>query len=386
MRQRGQALLFTLTLLMLLGVSSFFVFLSPSSARLRQEERTTGILMAAKEALIGYAAASATRPGQLPCPDMNNDGFAEAADTGLNGCPSGNVGRLPWRTLGLEDMREGAGERLWYAVAPDFARNSTGCCFDVDTKGTLTVYQDSTANVMTSQAVAVIFAPGATLPAQLRDGANANNPANYLDTTAGVSNAAISSFISAASWDTLPPSPPPSPFNDRLVIIDTAQLWTVVEKRIAREMLALLKRYRDTSACNCYPWAANDFDDDSVTGRESGMVPIENALPETWSSLGITVPSYMIGSNEWGKRFFYTVAANQTEYHTAGTLTADGVANKDLVVITPGPAGASRPSTNLSDYIEDAENRDHGVIFVTPLSTEYARDRIYICPGAPGIC
>jgi len=311
--------------------------------------------MAAKEALIGYAAASATRPGQLPCPDMNNDGFAEAADTGLNGCPSGNVGRLPWRTLGLEDMREGAGERLWYAVAPDFAR-------------------------------AVIFAPGATLPAQLRDGANANNPANYLDTTAGVSNAAISSFISAASWDTLPPSPPPSPFNDRLVIIDTAQLWTVVEKRIAREMLALLKRYRDTSACNCYPWAANDFDDDSVTGRESGMVPIENALPETWSSLGITVPSYMIGSNEWGKRFFYTVASNQTEYHTAGTLTADGVANKDLVVITPGPAGASRPSTNLSDYIEDAENRDHGVIFVTPLSTEYARDRIYICPGAPGIC
>ncbi len=384
MRERGQILLFTLTLLLFVGAASFFTLVSPASGRLKQEERTTGILTEAKEALIGYAASSATRPGQLPCPDMNNDGIAEARDS--SGCPSGNVGRLPWKTLGLGDIRDAAGERLWYAASPVFTLNYTACCLDVDTKGNLTVYQDKVTNLITSEAVAVIFAPGPALPGQLRDSTNANNPANYLDTTDGISNASLPAFIAAQNSDTLPQSPTPSPFNDRLVIIDTATLWTVVEKRIAREMLVLLKRYRDTSACNCYPWAANDFDDDSVTGNENGMVPIENALPETWSSLGITVPSYMIGSDEWGKRFFYTVAGNQTEYHTANTLTVDGVANKDLVVITPGPAGASRPSTNMADYIEDSENRDNGVVFVTPSSTSYARDRIYMCPGTPGIC
>ena len=93
----------------------------------------------------------------------------------------------------------------------------------------------------------------------------------------------------------------------------------------------------------------------------------------------------MIGSDEWGKRFFYTVAPSETAYHNSGSLTVDGV-NKDLVLITPGPAGASRPSTNMADYIEDSENRDNGVVFVTPSSTAYARDRIYSCPGTPGIC
>lgn len=383
MKERGQALLLLLTLLIFVGASSVFTFLSPSDGGLRQDNRTTGIMAEAKEALIGYAASSATSPGRLPCPDMNNDGVAEAPDS--SGCPSGNVGRLPWRTLGLRDLRDASGERLWYAPSPVFTRNSSACCFDNDTKGDLTVYRDKATTVITSEAVAIIFAPGPALPGQLRDAGGANNPVNYLDVTDGVNNASLPAFISAQNSDRLPQSPPPSPFNDRLIVIDTANLWTAVEMRIAREMIALLSAYRAASACNCYPWAANDFDDDSVTGNENGMVPIENAAPENWSSLGITVPGYMIGVNEWGKRFFYTVAGSETASHTSGTITLDGV-GKSLVVITPGPAGASRPSLNMADYIDDSENRDNGVVFITPSSTAYARDRVYTCPGTPGIC
>ena len=370
-------------ILAIAGASIFFTYISGPSNRLKNEERTQKILSSAKVALIGFAASSSARPGQLPCPDMNNDGLAEAADS--TGCPSGNIGRLPWKTLGLEDGRDSAAERLWYAASPDFTRNTTSCCLDVDTKGTLTVSQDKAATVITTEAVAVIFAPGPSIAGQLRNTANENNPANYLDTTDGVSNAVMSGFIAAPDWNTLPQSPTPTPFNDRLVIVDTTALWTVVEKRVARDMVALLKAYRDASACNCYPWAANDFDDDSVNSQLAGMVPIENALPETWGSLGITVPSYMIGSDEWGKRFFYTVAETQSAAHGANTVTVDG-AIKDFVLITPGPAGASRPSTNLPDYIEDSENNDHGRVFITPTSTAYARDRIYFCPGTPGIC
>lgn len=39
---------------------------------LKDDERTAQIMAVAKDALIGFAASSATRPGQLPCPDTNN--------------------------------------------------------------------------------------------------------------------------------------------------------------------------------------------------------------------------------------------------------------------------------------------------------------------------
>jgi hypothetical protein len=367
-RQRGQALL---GLLMLLGIAlSAFVYnmIDPAQASARREVRTEATLREARDALIGRAASDDNRPGSLPCPDTDNDGVAELF-AGVD-CPS-YIGRLPWRTLGLPDPRDDSGERFWYVLSPVFRDNSAAGMLDVDTKGNLTAYRDSTAITLTTEAVALIFAPGPVVPGQLRDAANANNPANYLDTASGVNNAiAAGPFISARTSST---------FNDRLLVITTAELMPVAEMRVAREMLALLSAYRAASSCACYPWASNNFDDDSVTGREDGMVPIEDALPETWSSLGITVPSYMIGSNEWGKRFFYTVAPVETASHSAGTLTVNGV-SKNLVLITPGPAGASRPSLTLSDYIDDAENSDNGVVFITPSSTAYARDRIYTIP------
>jgi hypothetical protein len=379
--QRGQAALLLLVLIVVGIVSLVYYMVDPNTRDLRQKRETAETLSRAKDALIGRAAVSSTRPGQLPCPDTNNDGDAEAADS--TGCPSGNIGRLPWKTLGLNDPRDGAGERLWYAVSVVFTRNSTACCFDTDTRGTLTVSQDNAANVITNEAVAVIFAPGPVLQGQTRDAANQNNPVNYLDTIALVNNAvAAGPYISAEASPT---------FNDKLLVIRTTHLWPVVETRVAREMLAQLKKYKDNSGCGCYPWAANNFDDDSVDDRTQGMVPIEVALPEAWGSG--TIPgaiSWMIGNNEWGKKFYYAIAPSASEDHTAGTINVDGV-SKELVLITTGPwgtgpTGTSRPSTNLADYVDDGENRDGGINYITPAPTEYARDRIYFCPGTPGIC
>ena len=97
-------------------------------------------------------------------------------------------------------------------------------------------------------------------------------------------------------------------------------------------------------------------------------------------SLGITVPPWLIGSNIWGKLFYYAVAPIETATHSAGTLTVDGVAGKSVVLITTGPAGASRPSTNLTDYVDDPENSNNNDIFQMPSSTAYARDRLYTIP------
>jgi len=361
---------------MIIGIAAtllIYGMVDTTAAALRRDQDTAALLAQAKQALIGRAVADSTRPGSLPCPDIDDDGSAESTVAYGGVCPS-YIGRLPWKTLGLPDSRDASGERLWYALFPAFRDHSSAGLLDVDTKGGLTVYQDSTATVLTAQAVAVIFAPGPVVGGQVRDSASANNPANYLDATGGVNNAVAGGpYIGAQASST---------FNDKLLVITTTDLMPPLERRVAREMLVLLQSYRSLSACACYPWASNNFDDDSVTGRTQGMVPIEDALPESWGSAGIPgVPSWMIGSNEWGKKFYYAIAPSESEDHTAGTITVNS-ASKNLALITTGPAGASRPNTNLADYVDDAENRDGGTIYITPSSAAYARDRIYtIRPG-----
>lgn len=370
-----------------------------TSAALQRDRETAAAFAEVKRALIGWSVSrdpsihgANARPGEFPCPDMNNDGFEDGS------CAAGALGRVPWKTLGIPEPKDAAGETLWYTVAGPFRIwNMNNTTIDNDTKGNVTVYQDSTAVTITTQAVAVIFAPGALMGAQNRNSAAAALcpttgttiaynlcAANYLETAAGVNNATTNGpFISAPASDT---------FNDKAMVITTADLVPVVEQRVGREMLALLSAYRVNSACACYPWAANDFDDDSVTGRRRGGVPMEVALPEAWGSGTIpSVPSWIAGAspnNKWGGLFYYAVAPGVVETPTAGALTVDG-ASKDVVLITTGPAGASRPSSNLGDYVEDLENRNNDDIFCRPGASAmapctptaaYARDRLYTLP------
>src|SRR5687767_7018199 len=107
-RQRGAALLFSL-LLMIIGVGLFVVNASQDTVRAVQADKAVGAnLGQAKEALIAYAVSHPTRPGALPCPDTNDDGIAEAFVAGA--CPA-YIGRLPWLTLGVGDLRDDAAER-----------------------------------------------------------------------------------------------------------------------------------------------------------------------------------------------------------------------------------------------------------------------------------
>ena len=176
-----------LLVVMLVGmVAALFVFgiVDTTSAELRRNQHMGTTLAQAKQALIGRAVSDDSRPGSLPCPDTDDDGVAELF-AGID-CPS-YIGRLPWKSLGLPDPRDSAGERLWYVLSPAFRDYSAAGMLDSDTKGSLTVYQDSVATAITTEGVAVIFAPGPAVAGQVRDPASANNPANYLETTGGVS-------------------------------------------------------------------------------------------------------------------------------------------------------------------------------------------------------
>ncbi len=182
------------------------------------------MLAQAKKALLARATVDATLPGSLPCPDLvthitgtnvPDDGIADLF-AGIN-CPS-YVGRLPWRTLGLADLRDPDGERLWYALSPNFRDYASQVLINDATAGMLSISGASTLN----NVVAIVFAPGAPLGAQSRSGtANQNNVVNYLE---GANASGGTAFVS---------QPPDANLNDRLVAITVADLLLSVERRVA---------------------------------------------------------------------------------------------------------------------------------------------------------
>ena len=366
-----------LLVVMLVGMAAALLvygMADTTTLALRRDQNTAVALAQAKQALIGRAVSDVNRPGSLPCPDTDDDGSAELF--AVNDCPS-YIGRLPWKTLGLPDLRDSGGERLWYALSNKFRDHPTAEPINSDTTGNRTVYSESTATTLTAEAVAVIFAPGPVVAGQIRDPANANNAVNYLDTKGGVNNAiAAGPFISALRSDT---------FNDKIMVITTADLMPPVEQRVAREVRSALLAYKDNSGCNCYPWA-DISDGTSQTDLNRGRVPT-TALPENWGTGTIpALPGWYV-NNDWRLVIYYAVGRNFLQSGGAAcafcvdpTLTVNGVTGKQAVIITPGPAGVSGAHTNWPfDYFEDAQNNDDSNdIYVTPSSTAYARDRLYI--------
>lgn len=389
-KQRGQAFFATL-LLLTAGIGAWVFYMAdPSRLQRSSDEKTTAALAQAKEALVGWRLNDNNRPGVLPCPDITNTG--NAGFFSGNECES-YIGRLPWKALGLPDLRDGQGERLWYALSRNFRNDASAEPVNTDTKGTLTVYSQTTGTILTSQAVAVIFSPGTTLGNQDRSSSSAVScsapsgaifpsrcAANYLETASSTNNAAAAGPYIAAQATTS--------FNDKLLVVSAADVMVPVEKRAAREILSLLQLYKTSSAsgCNCYPWA-DVSDGASNYGLTYGRVPMLNALPTNWSGFSIAIAPWLI-NNQWWWVFFYNIADSVSETHGAGTLGLNGVPGKSVVLITTGTAGADRPrgspgswsDTWWPSYVDDSNNSDLGINFNTPASTAFDRDRIYTLP------
>ena len=173
--QRGYALIIMIVLLtmgLLYGVVSQ---LSLVGAKVGRAQGTQTVLVQAKEALIGFAATyrdnnSTEVFGYLPCPDTVGDGLAHPP------CGSAGatvVGLLPYRTLGLEDLRDSANVCLWYVVSGTFKDNPKTTPLNWDTQGKIAI-QDANGNTVVAAndasggAAAVIIAVGRPLNGQSR--------------------------------------------------------------------------------------------------------------------------------------------------------------------------------------------------------------------------
>ena len=425
-----------LLVVMLFGMAAALLvygMVDTTSLAAQRDRVTAAALAQAKQALIGRAVTDDTRPGSLPCPDFDdgqinainvaNDGVADVMAG--NVCPS-YIGRLPWKTLGLPDLRDDAGERLWYALSNVFRDDMAAGPLNSDTQGNRIVYDGSTAVTVTAQAVAVIFAPGGILPGQIRDGTaaacstNATPPtiarnlcaANYLDAAGGANNAQAGGagpFIIAQRSDT---------FNDRLLVISTAELIPPVEQRVARELRQILQDYKSRTACTCttplgttgcYPWAdlSNGYSDsdpyNAGEGRNRGRIPALGAGPYDWGSNPCgtalpTLPAWFI-NNDWRLVVHYAAGRNflgpgacTTCTDPTLTVTGDPSPSKEVLILMPGPNLGASPrapvptndGTYWQYYFEDPANQvdvaSGDDVYIVPTSTAYARDRIYTIP------
>ena len=293
--QRGLAL----TLLLVVVVLAFtYILLSRLPLATRQTAAKLAynakVLNQAKQALVGWmvinAAQTDNNPGRLPCPEgANNIATAQegvaAPDPGDPTCA--RVGRLPWRTLGLDKLVDADAEPLWYAVSPGWALQNTSSLLTInsDKRGQMTVDGVAAPN----DVVALIVAPGRAMNVQAAPGCTARTQARAAP--APTINAAdyVECFNAATpAFSTVGPA---ASFNDQVLAVTTAdlipELEAAIQQRMQREIAPVLRTvyssaaWGQTAANPVYPFAAQFDNPDPGSGnsyqandgRYQGLLP-----------------------------------------------------------------------------------------------------------------
>lgn len=308
--QQGGALIILLLILVTAGITAMLSLLDGNSVKLERNKKTYAALAEAKAALIGYALQHPTRPGTLPCTDSDNNGSANTS--GANNC-SAFIGRLPWKQLGVEMLKDGHAECLWYSLSPVFRNQMTTptrilAPLNGATNGTINLLDDNENPVAAvNPVIAVIMAPQNPVGAQNRSGAaTAYCPgdsvaANYLDVKGAVNNATGNAVgenytFKLGSID--------NSFNDRIVYITANEFYPLLRKRIAKEILGdvdvpsgLIDYYQTVVAPpNTYPCPAK-----SIAGDADCNPPLGNNVPynDTTIPLQYTTLGNWLINNGW---------------------------------------------------------------------------------------
>lgn len=307
-RQKGAALILMAVILAL--VFTAFVINSTTGVeyKAKRDLKTAKALDEAKQALLGWSTTQ-DNPGQLPCPeDTNLIGFATEGQA-QSSCTLPAIGRLPWRTLGLGDIRDGNNDKLWYVISSGFRTPP----INTNTVAQLTV------NGVANAAVAIIFSVGSPLSTQNRPIPTSSSPpdiSQYLDLT---NNTGSASFVSSGAANS---------FNDRLVLITKTELFSIVTKRVLREVKGdssqgLVKFYADNGT---YPYAdiTNDGDADSL--QNTGTPSYQGGLNSLYFSS--TKKSTLL-SNGWYSLINYKLTT------PSGIPTVTLSLNGQVLLVTP---------------------------------------------------
>ncbi|MDO8990606.1 MAG: type II secretion system protein [Sideroxyarcus sp.] len=174
--------------IVLLIVTLLMTGLVPSiSSQIEQGRRNEAgkYMNEVRDALVGYALANKF----LPCPDTDNDGYA-------NACATPAIGKLPYKDLGVT-AKDAHGATLEYGVTNAFA--DSGTPFTLATPGAIKICTTSLscsgATALTETAVAVIVSRGAnwSTPPLGDELENANSDVKFVshDITSGFDDQVI---------------------------------------------------------------------------------------------------------------------------------------------------------------------------------------------------
>lgn len=415
-KQQGVALIALLTLIVLIFSALSLKQLNRSELKRLKLDKSRLVLAEAKQALLAYATQNFTaincgtncpRPGDLPCPDLDNDGEAEGSCNTQNN----RLGRLPWKTLGLNDLKDGDGESLWYAVSDRYKNNPRVLPLNSDTNGSISLRNTSGQLVNdasnNSGLVALVIAPHAALRRvdgvqQSRHTTNQLIASHYLDTAFGEDNAnftedSTDGFIAGEVLQ-----------NDQLIVNDlilpvtSLQIQSMMQKRVLSEVMqAMLSFYcngqTQTSTRQCLsnsdtflpaPAAIDDTSclgntslslNDCVADNNQNIGRIPTAMPNpsdpvnnqaVWET--VNTQSILRGNqvnnwfqqNGWRESILYAPAPACTDATTNGCdvggqfltlnnsltpVTAPSDLNKQSVLISAGSRLNTQNRTTLTD-------------------------------------
>ena len=311
LNQKGAALIIFVAVVSLIILTLTFKSLNGKQLEATRKDRTAKVLFEAKNALLGWSVMraisdppSTAKPGQLPCPEDTSLIGTPNEGSSLSACNSALpvVGRLPWRSLGLGDIRDGNGDKLWYVLSPGF-RNTP---INSTTVGQLAVNGNSNA------AVAIIFSSGSPLSGQNR---STLAVPNYLDLTNSDGDI---NFVTTGVVGV---------FNDVSILVTQAELFQLIERRILREVRGDstqgLVRYYSSQGANNYPFADIDLPNDGyINSGELQGAPsyegIDNTNPD--NLFFNTRTKNILVNNSWMPLINYEVSADRQTV----TMTLNG--------------------------------------------------------------
>lgn len=299
-RQHGYVLL---ALLLVVFVSGSSLFLGSLNNRQQianaQQSETVYQLMKAKEALLAFAANSATiysdswtpgGPGYFPCPDTDNNGVAQS------GCNSNQpvIGRLPEfvniqmppplpdKRYSLYQDQPGPTGRFWYVVAPRHVRHGSASMRQSRHR---TSAQAAEANLRmsldgTGNHVALIIAPGEALLGQDRI-ASPNSLSSYLE-----SQDSVDPFTFVSSNGT-----GPQVYNDVVVGITHDEYMEHMGATMSGIVKSRLSSYHEDNGT--YPdgymswFGENIVHEDFLAALGAGWI-----ADEGWNSNSLPIPEF----------------------------------------------------------------------------------------------
>lgn len=444
--QNGVALIAMLSLLVLIFSALSLNHFNQSNIQQLKRQKTQQALSEAKQALLAYSSeplantscnVNCARPGDLPCPDLDNDGEAE------NNCStqSSRLGRLPWKTLGLNDLKDSDGESLWYAVSNQFKNNPRVLPLNSETAGVINltntqgniIYDASNAAGL----AAIVIAPQSAIKRtddlqQIRSSNNINSPSHYLDVAFNEDNADFidntqNGFVSG-----------PIKINDQTIVNDVilpitaTQMHRTMEKRVLTEVLSALLDYHcannvdlhnrqcTVTSTNALPFPAVTTDvsclgftnlatsDCLSTGSyQIGRIPVNETI--TTISGNVDQPIWLANNsnsilrgntthnwfqqNGWRELIFYArlpecttgPCTNLTLMHAITPFSNPTNLNKSIILLSSGKALSfqtriANNKTQLSDYLEDDNLNNPNSLFVRlPFSSTH-NDQVISMP------